>query len=114
MKEFIELAYQKLLKGQLDEAASLYEKAPLTNAKKWGFFVCDFLKDPMRNLPGPGFLTFRLFFETTMRDFVKHNRNDYFECFANQIHNLNVLYPDAEKELKKLLSEYPPNDLGAC
>lgn len=102
--DFAKAAYCALLEGDLEQARNLYILSNITNAKKWGLFLCKFLTNPSTiPVASPGFLTFRLFFEETLLDFLRYGHSQYVEYFKQQEKILSDFYPDFGKEYQKAM-----------
>lgn len=101
-------AFVALLSENIPEALELYLSAPHSAAKKWGLFLCDFFTNPKRQIPSPGVLAFRLYFETSFAYCVSFGLTDYLEKFTAHTNNLVLLYPEYIADMEKTKKLNPP------
>ena len=101
---YTNLGFCYLLKNDFQQAKAAYLKAEPSSAKKWGLFMVLLLSKCEKVFPGPGFLTFRLFFESSYHYFLKFNKSDFVARIDECVFQLKPLYPDLEKEIAKARS----------
>ena len=104
LQMYTNLGFCYILKDDCYQAKMTYLKADPSAAKKWGLFLTLLLSRCDRVFPGPGFLTFRLFFESTYYYLLKFKKTDYINRINESAHQLKHLYPEIEKEIKKARS----------
>jgi tetratricopeptide (TPR) repeat protein len=95
------LGFCYLMKNDFLQAKTAYLKSPASSAKKWGLFITLLFSRCDKVFPGPGFLTFRLFFESTYYYLLKFKKTDFIDRINECVHQLKPLYPDIEKEIAK-------------
>jgi tetratricopeptide (TPR) repeat protein len=97
-----------VLEGQFKKARKLYQECPWSPANKWGIFLCDFLgaEQNTNTISGPGFLTFRLFLESTIFYFLQLGRKNYVDEFLNNASNIEQLFPELRKYIASAHTAY--------
>lgn len=90
-------AFAMILNGELDEAKKIYEAAVFSLGRKWGLFLCDFLGNTADVAQAPGFLTFRLMFESTVTYFIRFSLDHYLERFLLNTKQLESYFPELKK-----------------
>ena len=95
------LGFCFLMQGDFENAKKAYLQASSSSAQKWGLFITLLFSRTDKVFPGPGFLTFRLFFESTYFYLLKFQKTDYLNRINECVHQLTPLYPDVPKEIQK-------------
>lgn len=95
------LGFCYLMKSDFQQAKISYLKSQASSAKKWGLFITLLFSRCDKVFPGPGFLTFRLFFESTYVYLLKFKKTDFIDRINECVYQLKPLYPDIEKEINK-------------
>lgn len=90
-------AFVLILDGEIAAARELYKQSPDSLAKHWGVFLCDLLDVNVDSISTPGFLTFRLFFESTMTYILKFNLEKYLASFITNAGELSSYFPEFYK-----------------
>lgn len=93
-----------LILDDFESAQAAYLKANTSAAQKWGLFVTLLFSRCNKTFPGPGFLSFRLFFESTYGYLLKFQKSDFIDRINECKTQLAVLYPDIDLDIKKALS----------
>lgn len=101
---FNNLGFCFLLENDFTNAKKAYLMADVSSARKWGLFITLLFSRTDKVFPGPGFLTFRLFFESTYYYLIKFQKLDFINRINECVHQLKPLYPDIEKEIEKAKS----------
>lgn len=104
LKAFANVGFCYLMLEDFENAREYYLKAETSSAKKWGLFLLLLLSRASKSFPGPGFLTFRLFFQTSYCYFLRFAKNDYIKRINESLSQLKVIYPDIESEIDKAKS----------
>ena len=104
LEMFTSLGFCFLLEDDFEKAKKSYLKALPSSAQKWGLFITLLFSRTDKVFPGPGFLTFRLFFESTYYYLLKFQKIDYLNRIDECVPQLKPLYPDIEKEIEKARS----------
>lgn len=104
LEMFTNLGFCFLLENDFEKAKQSYLKAKPSSAKKWGLFLTLLFSRTDKVFPGPGFLTFRLFFESSYYYLLKFQKIDFMNRINECVHQLKPLYPDIEKEIEKAKS----------
>lgn len=102
LQMFANVGFCFLLENDFVNAEKNYLKAKNSSAKKWGLFMVLLLSRCTETFPGPGFLTFRLFFESSYFYFVKFKKKEFLARIFETKNQLQTLYPDLDKEIKKI------------
>ena len=90
-----------VMQDRLDEALTMFMQAKTSSARKWGLFLVLLLSGTTKIFPGPGFLTFRLFFESTYYYFLKFDLVLFLQRINAYAAQLEPIYPDIHKEITK-------------
>ncbi len=89
--------FAAILAEDIKEAVKLYELAPDSLARSWGVFLCEFLGELKEDVQTPGFLTFRLFFESTITYIIKFNIKSYLDKLNLCLYQLEFYFPEIRK-----------------
>lgn len=104
LESFTSLGFCYLLEDDFTNAKKFYLKAKPSSAQKWGLFITLLFSRTDKIFPGPGFLTFRLFFESTYYYLLKFKKTDFLARIDECVEQLKPLYPDVDKEISKAKS----------
>lgn len=98
-------AFCYLMLDDLKTAEKLYFKLEYCAPKKWGLFLCQLFSSPNKHLIGPGFLTFRLFFESSYGYFYRFAKSDYCKIINKHKAILSQMYPELENNIRKAVEK---------
>jgi tetratricopeptide (TPR) repeat protein len=93
IKSLPQAAYTLIFEEKLDEALDLYHLCPYSPAAKWGVFLCQLLKDEI-SIFNPGYLSYRLFLETTATYFIRFKLNKYLESLIIASKDIEAVFPE--------------------
>jgi tetratricopeptide (TPR) repeat protein len=103
---YSQAGFAAVLSQDLDHARMLYKQAPHSSPSKWGNFLIEFLHQASnrqysftQDIPTPGYLTFRLYFEATYSYFLHYQLNDYLQRFLDYRNQLINVYPEIIKDM---------------
>ncbi len=103
---YSQAGFAAILTQDLPRAKSLYEKAISSPSTKWGKFLIEFLNEATNrqysfthDIATPGYLTFRLYFESTYGYFLNYGLNDYLVRFLDYKNQLINAYPEILKDI---------------
>lgn len=94
---FAQAAFCAVLARDLILAKELYEKSSDSLAKHWGLFLCQILDLSNDKFDLPGFLSIRLFLESTVTYFMIFNLDDYLETFIKNSPQIENYFPEFRK-----------------
>ncbi len=103
---YSQAGFAAVLSQDLPRAQALYQQAIDSPATKWGEFLTEFLQEASNrqyrfthDIPTPGYLTFRLYFEATYSYFLNYKLNDYLVRFLDYKNQLINVYPEIIKDM---------------
>ncbi len=103
---YSQAGFAAVLAQDLPRAKLLYQQAIASPSAKWGEFLIAFLNEASNRLyrfpqdiPTPGYLTFRLYFESTYGYFLSYGLNDYIVRFLDYKDQLINVYPEILKDI---------------
>lgn len=99
LKLYTQAGFAAILTKDFNRAQKLYSQAEFSPARKWGEFLIDFLHSNKIEIASPGYLTFRLYFESSFGYFLSHELKEYIQRFLNNRSSLEKIYPDITKDI---------------
>lgn len=96
---YTQAGFAAILARDFPRAEKLYSKASLSSARSWGEFLIDFLSSNKSEIASPGYLTFRLYFESSFGYFLNYELKDYIQKFLDTQNDLEKVYPDIIKDI---------------
>ncbi len=103
---YSQAGFAAVLAQDLPRAQALYLQAISSPATKWGEFLIQFLNEASNreymfphDIATPGYLTFRLYFESTYGYFLNYSLYDYMLRFLDYKDQLINAYPEIIKDI---------------
>lgn len=103
---YTQAGFAAILSHDIERANILYKQAAPSSPAKWGTFLLKFLHEAnnrqysfTQDIPSPGYLTFRLYFEMTFSYFLHYELHDYIQRFLDYRNQLINSYPEIIKDI---------------